>query len=120
MIPGLPTDRVVLAPEDYTVAQFDADIIDIILRFPDNTNPRNQYGVCLYEKEIEGAIERCLIGQWTYERGHDVPTVVADAGDVLRGFGYPESVRRRAQDVQSAADLRGTLWRGVLDLKVAV
>lgn len=122
-IPRIPTGVEFIAPEDYTIKQFNTDIVDIILRFPDNLNPTDPDRStatgdpgCLYFKDGS----RCLIGQWLHERGHDYnPVWDADtkaANWVLKSLGYPEDLEHHVVFVQGRAD-QGVPWRSLLTVK---
>lgn len=123
-IPRIPTGDEFIAPEDYTINQFNTDIVDIILRFPESVNPTDEIRStndgdpgCLYFKD--GA--RCLIGQWLHERGHayDITwdTDTRAANWVLKSLGYPEDLEQHACAVQARAD-QGVPWRNLLTVKV--
>lgn len=120
-IPTIPGDHPTIAPIDYTVAQFERDIIDIILRHPDNQNPRRENaGGCAYQRLLpEGQVQRCLIGQWIHERGHEYRTqwdAPMSATAVLQELGYEPAVAQRAETLQNRADASTPPWREVLRL----
>ena len=121
MIPTLPAPGETLAPEDYTLKQFESDILDIIMRFPDNRQPRNEEDSCQYRQEnYDGLVEwdRYIIGQWLHERGHDYSGdwEGQSANTVLLRLGYPNMVASRALVIQGRADKPSVVWRDLLIL----
>jgi hypothetical protein len=111
MIPKIPTEGI--APKDYTVEQFDADILEIVLQNLETVNPQSvaqRFGDpinCVYLRREDE--QRCLIGTWLHARGHEYDPAWDSGGgksafDLLPKLDYPTDVASRAGEIQTRAD----------------